>query len=217
MEYFAELIVKDARMGLDAPFDIVFIDGNHDYEFVSFDLMMSARYLRPGGAIFADNVDQAGVAQAINEFLARHARWTLLGGNINPVGANFAVLFAPHGVEVTSLPLKLRQRDVDGPVLRSLSLDLAQSARGRLRTTVNYYWTPYDHHIAGGGIVAEVESGTIDLDGSEGTATIAMESPIVLAVARDRPGYYGFELELSFSPEGEDNILLHPDVRITQR
>jgi predicted O-methyltransferase YrrM len=54
---------------------IVLIDGNHDYEFASFDIQAAARRLQPGGFIFIDNVSQAGPYFAVRDFLAQHPDW----------------------------------------------------------------------------------------------------------------------------------------------
>ena len=51
------------------------IDGNHDYEFASFDIQAAAHRLQPGGFIFIDNVSQAGPYFAMKDFLARHPDW----------------------------------------------------------------------------------------------------------------------------------------------
>jgi hypothetical protein len=54
---------------------VVLVDGNHDYEFASFDIQATARRLEPGGFIFIDNVSQAGPYYAAMDFLARHSDW----------------------------------------------------------------------------------------------------------------------------------------------
>jgi predicted O-methyltransferase YrrM len=54
---------------------IVLVDGNHDYEFASFDIQAAARRLQPGGFIFIDNVSQAGPYFAVRDFLAQHPDW----------------------------------------------------------------------------------------------------------------------------------------------
>jgi predicted O-methyltransferase YrrM len=54
---------------------VVLVDGNHDFEFASFDIQAAARRLEPGGFIFIDNVSQAGPYFAVRDFLARHPDW----------------------------------------------------------------------------------------------------------------------------------------------
>ena len=71
MEFFSTMIeAADVRPAL------VFIDGNHDFEYAAFDIACSARLLQPSGFILVDNVSQAGPFWAAREFLAAHADWT---------------------------------------------------------------------------------------------------------------------------------------------
>ena len=56
--------------------DLVLIDGNHDYEFASFDLQASARRIKTAGFIFMDNVSQAGPYLACRDFLQTNPEWT---------------------------------------------------------------------------------------------------------------------------------------------
>jgi predicted O-methyltransferase YrrM len=71
MSFFTMLIGKT-----DIRPDLVFIDGNHDYEFAGFDIGCAARLLRPAGFILVDNVSQAGPFWAVRDFLTVHSDWT---------------------------------------------------------------------------------------------------------------------------------------------
>jgi predicted O-methyltransferase YrrM len=59
--------------------DLVLIDGNHEYEFALFDLVMSAKLLRPGGIIVMDNSEQTGPFKASRVFLGLNPEWRELG------------------------------------------------------------------------------------------------------------------------------------------
>lgn len=61
-------------------FDMVLIDGNHEFEYASFDLACSARLLNPGGIIVLDNVDQPGPRYATQRFLAANPGWREVPG-----------------------------------------------------------------------------------------------------------------------------------------
>ena len=61
---------------------VVFVDGNHDYEFASFDIQCAARRLLPGGFIFVDNAAQAGPFLAASDFLALHPHWYECGNAV---------------------------------------------------------------------------------------------------------------------------------------
>lgn len=56
-------------------FDMILVDGNHDYEFALFDIQCSARALEAGGIIFVDNVEQSDVRCALDDFLAKNPAW----------------------------------------------------------------------------------------------------------------------------------------------
>jgi len=58
---------------------LVFVDGNHDYEFAAFDIACGARVIAPGGFIFIDNVAQPGPFFAARDFLAANPDWRELG------------------------------------------------------------------------------------------------------------------------------------------
>jgi predicted O-methyltransferase YrrM len=58
---------------------LVFVDGNHDYEFAAFDIACGARTIAPGGYIVVDNVAQPGPFFAARDFLAANPDWCELG------------------------------------------------------------------------------------------------------------------------------------------
>ena len=53
---------------------VVFVDGNHDYEFALFDIGRAAKYMSHGGFIFVDNIAQPGPFLAARDFLTRQSR-----------------------------------------------------------------------------------------------------------------------------------------------
>ena len=103
MAFFMELERRGVRP------DLVFVDGNHDFEFASFDIQCSARRLTAGGFIIVDNVAQAGPYFAVKEFLERNPHWVDCGctpgipdrtkafdrGRSNIPGTDFMVVRAP--------------------------------------------------------------------------------------------------------------------------
>lgn len=92
MDFFATLL--DEKIMLD----IAFIDGNHDFEYASFDIMMAARLLRPRGVLIIDNAEQSGPFYAAARFLRDNPDWTELGEAI----AGFAPA-APFRAERSSV------------------------------------------------------------------------------------------------------------------
>ena len=59
--------------------ELVFVDGNHEYEYAAFDIACGARLLAPGGFIFVDNISQPGPFFAARDFLAANTDWRELG------------------------------------------------------------------------------------------------------------------------------------------
>ena len=56
MMFFAEMQKNGERT------DLVFVDGNHDYEFALFDIQCAARVINPGGFIVIDNIASRGLS-----------------------------------------------------------------------------------------------------------------------------------------------------------
>ena len=112
MDFF---IKADARK---LTFDLVFVDGNHDYEFATFDIQAAARRLIPGGFIFIDNVAQAGPFLAATEFAAANPDWidcglyplsekcerAFDGNRTNIPGTDFFIFRSPPGYSVSARP-----------------------------------------------------------------------------------------------------------------
>jgi hypothetical protein len=62
--------------------DMTLVDGNHDYEYALFDLLMAARITRPGGIVVMDNAEQSGPFNAARTFLAANPLWHELGNAV---------------------------------------------------------------------------------------------------------------------------------------
>jgi predicted O-methyltransferase YrrM len=73
MAFFGDMERQHIRPAL------VFVDGNHDYEFAAFDIACGARAIAPGGFIVVDNVAQPGPFFAARDFLAANPDWCELG------------------------------------------------------------------------------------------------------------------------------------------
>lgn len=56
----------------DGNFDLLFLDGNHKYEFVIKELELGWDCLRPGGILCGDDYAWKGVQSAVDEFVARN-------------------------------------------------------------------------------------------------------------------------------------------------
>jgi predicted O-methyltransferase YrrM len=117
---------------------IVLVDGDHSYEFASFDIRAVAQRLQPGGFIFIDNVDQAGPYFATKDFLAQEPDWTICGkhpwarnemrafdrGRSNIPGTAFFILQAPTYYPVGSRPKSFGMFDWSSARLNGVKLSL---------------------------------------------------------------------------------------------
>jgi predicted O-methyltransferase YrrM len=101
--------------------ELVFVDGNHEYEYAAFDIACGARLLAPGGFIFVDNISQPGPFFAARDFLAANPGWRELGSSATDynrekafdsrrgtvVGTDFFILRAPDTYGVGERPFNI--------------------------------------------------------------------------------------------------------------
>src|SRR5215208_4767824 len=115
---------------------LVFVDGNHDYEFAYFDICSAARVLSPGGFIVVDNIAQPGPALAIQDFVAWNPGWFECGGSLPDVvrayardrthiaNTDAAILRSPVDVVVNRRPRSFGQTKRASSALSRLDLDV---------------------------------------------------------------------------------------------
>lgn len=206
MDFFLEL----ERRGL--MIDMALIDGNHDYEFAFFDLLMTARRLRPGGVVVLDNVDQSGPFHAARDFLAKNPGWTEMGDGIasydpcrpfNPDRSSasrttFLMLRSPHFLSISEPPRSWGQVAASGPSLAGFTLDLpAQVTGGTLHYLATFRsFSVGSHDIAEGKTRGGVR---LDLDGEASVVEHRFERPSRPEVAE--PERFTFEIDISWQAD----------------
>jgi predicted O-methyltransferase YrrM len=115
MMFFAEMQRKGERT------DLVFVDGNHDYEFALFDIQCAARLINAGGFIVIDNIAQPGPFFAARDFMerARSQGWRECGGSLGRFrsgevfdkhrttihNTDFCILRAPQSISIGVRPV----------------------------------------------------------------------------------------------------------------
>lgn len=119
--------------------DLVFVDGNHDYEFALFDILCAARRLTPGGFIIVDNAAQVGPYFAARDFMASHPDWIDCTGSPGPhdrtkafdpgrahvAGTDFIILRAPLSHRLADdRPRTFGEVNWNKPEVRGLALAL---------------------------------------------------------------------------------------------
>ena len=140
----------DRAIGNGVLYDLVLIDGNHEFEFALFDLLCAARIIRPNGIIVLDNVDQPGPRYATKLFLEHHPEWRDIADVVRrsdpaaPLAApqpsfpdtKFYVLEAPPYYPVTAVPHSFGSIETDCADVDGIELDLAGPARGTLHAQI---------------------------------------------------------------------------------
>ena len=140
MDFFSRMVLESKT------FDLLLIDGNHDYEYALFDLQMAARLVRPGGIVVMDNAEQSGPFKAARLFLAANPAWREIGSAIadyHPFkpfereraslpDTSFVLLHAPDYLSIGDGPHSWGQAWIDTPQLNGLRFQVAQPCRGSL-------------------------------------------------------------------------------------
>lgn len=209
---FHALNSMDFLLHLDArrvKLDLVLVDGNHDYEFALFDLMMVARLLRPGGVVVMDNAEQTGPFRASRTFLEANPAWRELGGAIashdrsDPFNAgrssvpetSFILLRAPQYLPIGEGPHSWGQVITESARLDGFALELPrQVAAGTL-----HYQAILRAFFDGTPVIEMKTVGHMRIDATE-PATISrqFEAP---SQAAEGAKLYTVELELSWEAD----------------
>jgi predicted O-methyltransferase YrrM len=131
----------DKEIAHNRPYDFVFIDGNHEFEYALFDLLCTARLISPRGLVVLDNVDQPGPRLATKTFLQHFPDWNDVAkvvGKIDPAApfapptpslqyTNFFLLEAPSYYAVGPEPRSFGSVPVDRAEVDGIELELAEA------------------------------------------------------------------------------------------
>jgi predicted O-methyltransferase YrrM len=206
------------KRGKDAPFDLIFVDGHHSFDYAFFDLMRSSLFLRPGGALVVDNIEQPGPAEAVRFFLDSHTHWRLFrvgeaSGNqdfsFHPA-ANSAIILAPDGIEIGPLPYRVDIYRLPCSEIENVGIRTRSRGPGLLRVLINFYARPPDYAVTGTGEQGRIGVAEQKLSsGGEETVVVHYEPPLKLSPQPD--DHVAAQIELSFEPEGRQNLLVNPD------
>jgi hypothetical protein len=183
MDFYMQMTRAGVRPG------IVFVDGNHDYEFALFDIQCAARALNAGGFIVVDNISQAGPYYAALDFLAANPLWTNCVAQTPNVDArkaydperkfiphtDFIVLRAPMTHIVATRPRTFGEVPWPTRTVEGLKVELVERQKGTLHVQCV---------LRGFGPVTMLERGDnasvgVD-DSSGGDISIHFEEPLTL-------------------------------------
>jgi hypothetical protein len=140
MAFYAGAVQNKLRPG------VVFVDGNHDYEFALFDIECAARLIRPDGFVFINNVSQPGPYFAAVDFLSRHPHWREHGSSAERYRpqypfdrsrtavpqTDFCVLRAPRQISIGIRPMTPGEQSWTDSQVRGISVSIARPATGAL-------------------------------------------------------------------------------------
>ena len=177
MQFFAEMERLQQRA------ELIFVDGNHDFEFALFDIKSAARFLTPGGFIVIDNISQPGPYMASRDFLARHRGWKECGKSVGRLrqpapydmdrtkisNTDFCVLRAPSSIIVGSRPMTPGISAFTNK-LSGLQVELAQLADGILHVQCVV-------RTFGGQLTKSIVEKTVDIRGDQVLIQIPLEVP----------------------------------------
>jgi predicted O-methyltransferase YrrM len=183
----ADFFMEMERVGLHP--DLVFVDGNHDYEFALFDIQCAARRLTRGGFIVIDNISQSGPFLAAVDFLRANPDWIDCGrspgdysvakafdkARISFHNTDMMVLRAPATWAVNGRPMTFGEQPWRSNVVHGLHLALASELRtGVLSVQCVVRGFGATEHVE---IAAEADC---EVDGQSPIVSASFEPPIML-------------------------------------
>jgi hypothetical protein len=195
--------------------DLVLVDGNHDFEFAMFDLMMAARLCSRGGIVVMDNAEQSGPWRATREFVAANPHWREIGGALaeftptrpfdeqraSLAGTHFVILKAPDHYYVGAGPHSWGQGGVTTSAVSGFRLELpAQATAGTL-----YYQAIFRAFADGNRDVEELKSigeARVEVAGEPLTLDQKLAEPLRSDIlSRHQEAVFTFEIDLSWQPD----------------
>ena len=134
MDMFTELVEKNRHP------DIIFVDGNHQYEYALFDLLASARSIKREGIIIMDNYDLPGVVGACKTFEDANPAWRPIRFSAHPsfgsrgdrmtLDGLYRFYVAPSAIPVNIHPLEFLSGNLAADGVRGFKLTLAEPSPG---------------------------------------------------------------------------------------
>ncbi|NQV61646.1 MAG: class I SAM-dependent methyltransferase [Alphaproteobacteria bacterium] len=171
--------------------DVCFIDGNHLYEYVFYDLNSMAQRMRPGGIVVMDDYSQPGVFWATKHFLDLNPGWREISGvfddfdpnapftSIRPTvpGTGFLVLAAPNTIEIGDGPSVFEYSEYRETAISGYRLNLGPgNVAGRLHALV-YLRSFFDDGSLGDPEQLEIVTST-EISGEDGEQSVLFDTPL---------------------------------------
>lgn len=225
MELFARLAEREIEDNARPTLGVVYVDGNHRFEYAFYDIMEAAAGLMPGGAIFVDDMDQEGPRLAVLQFLRLNPAWKLYyRGRIwsAPITARdllstgnadvgWGTLIAPAAIQVAMKGRSFRGRLERQEVITGLQLNTrAPLARVELRINLIYSAWAYDFHITGEGVSALRREESVEIGPGDEAIQIVFDPALALPPP-SAPANVIYELDITVLDE-TNYVLLDPQL-----
>jgi predicted O-methyltransferase YrrM len=127
------------ELGQLLAFDLIVVDGYHEYGYALFDMTMAAKYARPGAIMIVDDFVLPEVFWAARDFASAHPDWTVVGdvfARVDPdrpfetqrpslPGTNFVIFVAPLAMELGPRPKVVHYPALEISGIRGLDFGFA--------------------------------------------------------------------------------------------
>jgi predicted O-methyltransferase YrrM len=198
-------------------FDLVLIDGDHEFEAATYDLGCVARLIRPSGVVVLDNVDQPGPRFTTIRWLDEHPEWREIGSAVEAArragplddvdgsffGTKFFVIRAPADYAVSGLPRSFGSMETQPGTLVGIVLTPSAPTKGELHYRV------FSRAFGPGQLPEELTAAgaaSIETDGGA-PIRIELESPLTCQMVGDDVSY---RCEIILAFRGEPMSLAQP-------
>lgn len=170
--------------------DIIFVDGNHSYEYALFDLLAAARIIRRQGVIIMDNYDSPGVVGACATFEAANPAWqpirfcahSAFGSRMDRItlDALYRIYVAPATIAVGNRPVEFFSGNLPCDGVRGFRLELAEPSPGG-RLHYQAYLRVYPWVLKSGPDEIEELSGngSVAVPAGDTDASVSLSMPLV--------------------------------------
>jgi predicted O-methyltransferase YrrM len=223
MEFFAKVEAICTTNNIPK-FDLIFIDGSHDYPSVLFDIYNSALNLSDSGLIILDNFDQRDVKNAVVDFARQNPDWKVISStkenNLNEaqqividcMNRTWCGLVQPDYVAITKRHTSFKFK-LEGPAVEQLRINLIEGRPGILGMWVTLGSWPFDFHITGENLKIRNLSFEKELNGSESTVIVDIADSME-EFRNDSDCYFTVEVELAFSESQNQSLKLNKRIPV---
>jgi len=185
MDLFTDFVGRHIRP------DIIFVDGNHQFEYALFDLQSAARSITPDGIVIMDNYDLAGVIGACAAFESANPSWQPVRFSAHPsfgscedrmkLDGLYRIYVAPSSIAVgKQQPVEFFSGNLLADGVRGFRLALAEpSPSGRLHYQLYFRIYPWNFHEGVGDIEQFSANGSIMIPDGVTTAHVVLKMPLV--------------------------------------